>query len=135
MREAVILINPGQDRGGEQQHLSPHRIHRDIPPISILTLGSYRERQGVLVVLYAAHTEQNYADTIEQLFKHIRIILMGMMIYVGRFIPNAFALGSIIEKVFPEVPSVWGGPVVSALPESTLREGNAELLRAKRLYL
>jgi anaerobic magnesium-protoporphyrin IX monomethyl ester cyclase len=126
MREVVLLINPGQDRGGEQQHLSPHRIHRDIPPMSILTLGSYLEQQGVDVIVYDAHIDKNYAGTIKEFFQQYKIILVGMTTFVGRFINNAIELGEIIKGLHPDVPIVWGGPLVSALPEQSLLEGNPD---------
>jgi len=126
MKKVVLLINPSHDREGEQIHSSPHRVHRDIPPMSILTLGSYLRQKGVDVIIFDTHIDSHYSETLAEYFKQFEIILVGMTTFVGRFIHNAIELGNIIKGLKPEVPIVWGGPLVSTLPEKCLREGNAD---------
>jgi anaerobic magnesium-protoporphyrin IX monomethyl ester cyclase len=126
MEKVVLLINPGHEKEGVQSHVSPHAIHRDIPPISALTLGSSLASKGIDVIICDTHVEEDYSETIRGYFKQFDILLVGMTTFVGPFIHNAIQLGRLIKRLNSDVPIVWGGPLVSSLPKKSLQESNAD---------
>jgi anaerobic magnesium-protoporphyrin IX monomethyl ester cyclase len=128
MEKTVLLINPGHERKEEKKHLTPHPIHRDIPPVSLLTLGSYLVQKGIHVIIHDTHIDPDYTQTLQRYFQQHEVVLVGISTLIGGYIHNAIELGEIIKKIDPTVPIVWGGALVSSLPEKSLLQGNADFL-------
>jgi len=124
----VLLINPGHERNKSINHLVPHRFHRDIPPISLLTLGSYLQKYNIDVILIDTHIEDNYQEVIKNTLLTENICLVGITALIGNFIVNAQEITGFIKKIDSKIPVVWGGPLTSTLPEACLTEGGADYI-------
>ncbi len=128
IKSTIFLINPGHEGKSAVQHSVPHRIHRDIPPISILTLGSYLEKFGENIVLLDTHLDDNFMESINRIIKNNDILLVGITTFVGKFICNAQKITEYIKSRYPRIPIVWGGPLTSTLPGACLTEGKADYI-------
>lgn len=124
MGKTILLINPAQEDG----HSSPHAIHRDIPPISLLTLASYIEKFGHKAYIVDCHTDKDYKRSIYQILTYENIDAIGITVIIGNFIKNACEITEMIKDNSIDIPIIWGGPLVSVMPEACLREGNADYL-------
>ncbi len=127
-KKKVLLINPGHERKTGSQHIVPHRVHRDIPPISIVTLGSYLEQNGIEAILLDTHLEENYEMAIKKLLQDNDICLIGITTLIGKFISNAQETSNYIKSIMPKLPIVWGGALTSTLPEACLKESKADYI-------
>jgi len=124
----VLLINPGHEGAAEVKHVVPHRFHRDIPPVSILTLGSYLRQRQIEVILIDTHIDGNYRETIKRIIQTEDICLVGLTTLVGKFIRNAIEITEHIKSIRPQLPVAWGGALTSTLPAACLKEGRADYI-------
>ena len=127
-KKTILLINPGHEGRSSLQHIVPHKFHRDIPPVSILTLGSYLERQGLNVILIDTHIDDKYQDTIKKIILNEDLCFVGITTLVGKFISNAMEITKYIKSIDPKLAVVWGGALTSTLPEACLKEGKADYI-------
>src|SRR3989338_1183603 len=127
-KSPILLINPGQENNTACQHLVPHRIHRDIPPLSGLTLGSYLKKCGENVILLDCHIDTKYKEHIKNIIDGEGVKLIGITTFIGNFITNAQEITEYVKSEYPQIPVVWGGPLTSTLPEACLKEGKADYI-------
>ncbi|MCX5713483.1 MAG: radical SAM protein [Candidatus Omnitrophica bacterium] len=127
-KESILLINPGHEGKSSVAHSVPHRIHRDIPPISILTLASYLERAGENAVILDTHLDPDYEANIDAIISKENIVLVGITTFIGKFTSNARDITKYIKSRYPGLPVVWGGPLTSTLPDSCLIDGGADYI-------
>jgi len=124
----ILLINPGHEGKLAIRHSVPHKIHRDIPPVSILVLGSYLKKHGFDIILLDTHIDQNYKNTIRTILSKENIILVGITALIGKFITNAQEITAYVKSISKKTPVVWGGALTSTLPEACLKEGKADYI-------
>lgn len=123
----ILLINPAHETKDDSiKHTVPHKQHRDIPPISLLTLGTYLENNGKNVIIVDTHVETDYKKKINEIVLNKNIILAGITTYIGNFINNAIEITKLLKSIKQDLPVVWGGPLVSTLPDACLKEGGAD---------
>lgn len=114
MKSSVILIFPKIDYEENYKH--------SWTPFSILSLAGVLETKNLNPILVDQNSEPN-VDWFGRIEPHLDDALcVGFSIMTGGGqIGHAIELAAEIREAYPEVPLVWGGPHVSALPEQTAK--------------
>jgi len=122
MRKKILLINPGhEDRYEPYKHSSFRTIHRDPPPIGILSVGTYLDANGYEVHLIDTHVVENYPALIEKRILENDYLFVGFTVIIGKFIKNSSELTELIKGLRPALPIVWGGICASVFHDEMMR--------------
>lgn len=117
----VLLINPGhEDRYEPYKHSSFRTIHRDPPPIGVLSVGTYLYENGYDVDIIDTHVEEHYEDLIRQHIEENDYLFVGFTVIIGRFIKNSRTITEFIRSIKPNVPIVWGGICASVFHDEMM---------------
>lgn len=117
----VLLINPGhEDRYEPYKHITFRTIHRDPPPIGVLSVGSYLFEHGYEIDIIDTHVEENYPELIRRKLKENDYLFAGMTVIIGKFLKNAKELTEIVRSEKPALPVVWGGICASVFHEEIM---------------
>lgn len=91
-------------------------------PFSILALAGVLEREGYLPILFDQNSDLDVDlySIIEPYLSEALCVGFSVMTGGGQ-IKNAIHLAEKIRASHPEMPLIWGGPHISALPQQTIR--------------
>lgn len=119
----ILLINPGHDSTHETyKHVTHRIIHRDPPPLALLYVGTYLLKNGYKVEIIDTHIDNNYIKSITERIQRNDYIFAGMTVIIGKFLKNAREITSLIRRINPNLPVVWGGIMPSIFPDACLLE-------------
>ena len=91
------------------------------PPLGLLAIASSLVRSGFDVALIDPQLEGDFMEKIEQKVCE-KPLFIGMTTFVGTNIINALEISRYINKLSPQTPIVWGGPLATSSPETCLNE-------------
>jgi hypothetical protein len=113
----VLLINPGHS-GEHYTHQSDKRIHRDPPPMSILSVGTELKRQGAKVDILDTHVETDWQKTLSSLLRR-KYDWIGLSVIIGQPMANAAEIQAFIRKEIRKPPLIkWGGIMPTVMPDA-----------------
>ncbi len=86
-------------------------------PLAILSLGAYLEQYGIEVEYFdeRIHKKERFKELVRR-----RPLLVGLSTMTCFQIKNTLRLASLVRKINPEIPLVWGGTHPSMCAEQTL---------------
>lgn len=86
-------------------------------PLAILSLGAYLEQKGIEVEYFdeRIHRRERFKDLVRR-----KPLLVGLSTMTCFQIKNTLRLASLVRKINPEIPLVWGGTHPSMCVEQTL---------------
>ncbi|MCK5512779.1 MAG: cobalamin B12-binding domain-containing protein, partial [Thermodesulfovibrionia bacterium] len=86
-------------------------------PLAILSLGAYLEQYGIEVEYFdeRIHKKERFKELVRR-----RPLLVGLSTMTCFQIKNTLRLASLVRKINPEIPLVWGGTHPSMCVEQTL---------------
>ena len=116
----ALLINPGHD-GSHFKHESHRRVHRDPPPMSIMSVGSFFYRSGAEIDILDTHVEEDWKRKLEELLRRNKYNWVGITVLIGKFMANADEITKLIRQLSPKTTVVWGGVMCSVMPEEIKR--------------
>lgn len=122
MSKTILLINPGYEEEEKKVHTSKHKIHRDIPPISLLYIGGYLHSYGYEVHIVDTHIDLKYKEHIKQIISNKDILFVGITVLIGDYLKNAIEISKLIKELDSSIPIVWGGAFPSVFPSLVLKE-------------
>lgn len=108
----VLLINPGHD-GEHHAHKSHRKVHRDPPPMSVLSVATWmQEIERHQVDILDTHVEEKWpvilADRADDYQK------IGISVIIGNHQKNA---AEIMRHLPLDANIVWGGVMPTAMPD------------------
>ncbi len=117
----VLLINPGYYADHDRYKRKTHKaVHRDPPPIGVLYIGTYLDRNGFDVEIIDTKIEDDYIDLISEKVKENDYLFVGFTVIIGGILKNAKTITKLIREIKPDLPIVWGGIIPSILPDECL---------------
>ena len=100
-------------------------IHKT-PPVSLLALCRYLDVERYPVIL-VDQCMPGWQATLQEALSQ-DTLLVGISCLTGNQQEFGGAIASLVRRVLPSVPIVWGGTHPSALPLQTLKESNVDIV-------
>lgn len=125
VREAlldILLINPPwQTRDGNIWH----GVKSTSPPLGLLYIAAYAEREGRSVAVMDVNAEQLQLEDVEQSIRNQQPAWVGITAVTAQ-ITSTHRIAEIIKRVSPESKIIVGGVHASAMPDEVLRDKNID---------
>lgn len=116
----ILLINPGHDETHTPAYQAGHSkyrpVHRDPPPMSIMTYGTWLQEQGNEVDLLDTHIDTDWRPKLSEMLR-CGYAWVGLTVIIGRLQANAAEITQFIREQAPRMPIVWGGVLCSVMPD------------------
>jgi hypothetical protein len=120
----ILLINPGHDETHTPEYMAEHAryrpVHRDPPPMSVMTYGTWLQDQGNEVDILDTHIDTDWRPKLSEMLRR-DYAWVGLTVIIGRLQANAREITEAIRVEAPRLPVVWGGVMCSVMPDE-LRE-------------
>ncbi len=118
----ILLINPPwQTRDGNIWH----GVKSTSPPLGLLYVAAYAERQGCKVRVLDVNAERMKFEDVEDAVAHMRPRWVGFTAVTAQ-ITSTCAIAAMIKRVCPEAKIVVGGVHATALPDVVLQDPNID---------
>ncbi|MBI5368579.1 MAG: cobalamin B12-binding domain-containing protein [Planctomycetes bacterium] len=120
----VLLINPPWlSKDGNIWH----GIKAAMPPLGIMSIASYLEKQKIPVQLLDVHVLRLTADDLRAKFKELRPRVVGLTVMTATSIA-ANKIAKLAKEVLPDCTVVMGGVHAAAMPDECLRNQAVDLV-------
>jgi len=117
MSADVLLINPPWLSRDDNIW---HGIKAAMPPLGILTIAAYLEREGITVKVIDVHVEKLSADELKQRIKEINPRVVGITVLTATAYAS-YKIAALAKEISKETIVVVGGVHVDAMPSEALR--------------
>lgn len=87
------------------------------PPISLLALAAVLKQNNFKCVIIDERVEKNAHDILKNELKDA--LCLGLTAFTGFSLSRSVLAAKICREFYPQVPIIWGGPHVTALPEQS----------------
>lgn len=126
-KSRILLINPSFPSDAIRIFGEGGRLYALYAPMGPLFIASVFERAGYEVRLI---DPQLIDDPMAAVAREVEqgVLFVGITVFMGPNVLHAREISSLVKKLSPETPVVWGGPLPTSAPEICLRDASVDFI-------